>query len=120
MDIDEVQPRHWLFGGTFALVAVIALLGFLAWGCPQYAVYSQRQAGEAELAQAQYTRQVAVAEAKAKQEAAQSLAAADTLRAHGVAESNRIIGQSLKQNDEYLTWLWIESLYAPPEKDEKK
>lgn len=99
-----------LFGGLFGVILVVGLIFLTMWGCPQYEVYSKRQTGEAELAAAQYTRQVAVAEAKAKQEAAGSLAAADTLRAHGVAESNRIIGQSLKQNDEYLTWLWIESL----------
>lgn len=80
------------------------------WAYPQYNVYSSRQSGEAELAKANYSRQTAVVEAKAHQEAAQSLAAADTLRAMGVARSNQIIGQSLKDNPDYLKWLWVESL----------
>lgn len=104
------NPAPFLFGGIMGFTFIVILVIAMMWGCPQYEVYSKRQSGEAELAQAEYTRKVAVLEANAKRDAAQSLAAADTLRAHGVAESNRIIGQSLKQNDEYLTWLWIESL----------
>lgn len=88
---------------------------------PQYNVYQQRKAGEAELAHAQAQREVVVAEAKAKYEAAAYLAAADTTRAHGIAKSNYIIGNSLRNNREYLQYLWIEQLekanvvYVPTE-----
>ena len=98
---------------------LVATLGF--WGCPQYSVYSARKDGEAILAHAQSSREVAVAEAKAKMESATLLAQADTIRACGVAASNRIIGQSLKNNKEYLQWLWIDHLekanviYVPTE-----
>ncbi len=43
-------------------------------------------------------------------ESASLLAQADTLRAHGVARSNQIIGASLKDNAEYLYWLWIDNI----------
>lgn len=66
--------------------------------------------GEAKLAHAQASKEVAVAEAKAKMESASLLAQADTIRAHGVARSNEIIGQSLQNNQAYLYWLWIDNI----------
>ncbi|HHT9135849.1 MAG TPA: hypothetical protein ACFYEK_01250 [Candidatus Wunengus sp. YC60] len=100
-------------------VMVVICLGM--YGCPQYGVYSARKEGEAILAHAQSSREVAVAEAKAKMESSSLLARADTIRACGVAASNRIIGQSLKNNSEYLQWLWIDqiekanTIYVPTE-----
>lgn len=57
-------------GCTLAAVgaAIILLLVFLI-GYPQYRVYSQRLAGEAALAEAQSSRQVAILEARAKKKA---------------------------------------------------
>lgn len=81
-------------------------------GCPHYNVYSERLAGEAELAKAESTRRVAIAEANAKKESASALAAAEIERAKGVAEANRIIGESLQGNDAYLRYLWIQTLDA--------
>lgn len=70
--------------------------------------------GAAELAHAKSSREVAVTEAKAKMESASMLAAADTIRAHGVARSNQIIGESLKNNEAYLHWLWIDNIEKNP------
>lgn len=101
--------------------ALLFIIGSWMYFGPQYKVYSRKKDGEAELAHAQAQREVVVAEAKAKFEAASMLAAADTLRAHGVAKSNEIIGTSLRNNKEYLQWLWIEQLdkanvvYVPTE-----
>src|SRR5476651_1857811 len=89
---------------------ILALMVLCLWGCPQYNVYSQRKEGEAQLAKAQYNRQVAVAEANAKYESAKLLADADTIRAHGIAQSNQIIGRSLENNPSYLQWLWIDEI----------
>lgn len=101
-------------GGISLTVGVILLLLGLVilgmWGCPQYNVYTQRKEGEANLAHAQSSKEVAVAEAKAKMESAAYNAQADTIRAHGIARSNQIIGNSLKNNQEYLQWLWIDEL----------
>jgi regulator of protease activity HflC (stomatin/prohibitin superfamily) len=100
-------------GMSIAGMAVTFIGGMIVlsmWGCPQYSVYSARKEGEAVLAHAQSSREVAVAEAKAKMESASLLAQADTIRAHGIAESNQIIGKSLQGNPSYLQWLWIDQM----------
>lgn len=79
-------------------------------GCPFYNVYTQRMQGKAEFERANYNRMIKVTEANATYDASQKLAQADTVRAHGIAKSNEIIGRSLKQNPMYLQWLWIEQL----------
>ena len=103
-------------GASIALyvIAAILVLGGLVfggmWGCPNYSVYQQRLEGEAELAQANYSTQVAVQEAHAKMDSAELLAQAEVARAKGVAQANAIIGESLKGNEGYLRYLWIMSL----------
>ncbi|MFO0958220.1 MAG: hypothetical protein U0800_12475 [Isosphaeraceae bacterium] len=79
-------------------------------GCPQYNVYASRLSGEAKLAEAEASRQVAVREAQAKRDSAGLLAQAEIERAKGVAEANKIIGDSLKGNEDYLRYLWIDGL----------
>lgn len=100
--------------GTLALLVLAGIIALGMWGCPTYNVYSKEMSGKAELAQADYNRRIAVLEANAKKDAAVSLAAADVERAKGVAQANQIIGQSLRQNEDYLTWLWIEGLKDNP------
>ena len=86
-------------------VGVFAAIVFI--GGPQYNVWQQSLAGKAELQKAEYTRQVAVLEAQAKKDSAQQLAEAEIIRAGGVAKANQIIGDSLKDNREYLQYLYI-------------
>lgn len=95
------------------LLAVAALSAILLSGCdmyPPYRVYSQKMEGEAELAKANYSKQVQIQDALAKKESAKSLADAEVIRAQGVAQANKIIGDSLKGNDGYLRYLWINKL----------
>jgi regulator of protease activity HflC (stomatin/prohibitin superfamily) len=92
---------------AFLAVGVIAVLGLLFVGGPMYNVWQQSLAGKAELQKAEYTRQVAVLEAQAKKDSAQQLADAEIIRASGVAKANQIIGNSLKDNREYLQYLYI-------------
>lgn len=80
------------------------------WGCPKYQVYSQRMDGESQLAHAEYSKKVQVQDALGKLEAAKSLAQAEVERAKGVAQANKIIGDSLKNNEDYLRYLWIHNL----------
>ncbi|NRH21571.1 membrane protease subunit [Candidatus Gracilibacteria bacterium] len=79
-------------------------------GYPQYLVYEQRLVGEAELERQKYAKQVAVQEAEAKRDSAALLAEAEVARAEGVAKANKIIGESLKGNEAYLRYLWIDTL----------
>ena len=100
-----------------ALIIIAAATLFV--GGPVYNVWSQSLAGKAELQKAEYTRQVAVLEAQAKKDSAQQLADAEVIRASGVAKANQIIGDSLKDNSEYLSYLWITGLEEGAEKGNK-
>jgi regulator of protease activity HflC (stomatin/prohibitin superfamily) len=92
------------------IAGVFVIGGLLFVGGPQYNVWQQSLAGKAELQKAEYTRQVAVLEAQAKKDSAQQLADAEIIRATGVAKANQIIGDSLKDNREYLQYLYITGL----------
>ncbi|PYD49306.1 membrane protease subunit [Novacetimonas pomaceti] len=84
-------------------IVAVTLIGVAAYALPQYQVYSARMHGEAELARATQNRQVLVQTAQAERDA-------EILRAEGTAKANKIIGESLKENSEYLRWLWISKL----------
>jgi regulator of protease activity HflC (stomatin/prohibitin superfamily) len=92
------------------VIVFVGAFAFGLWGCPQYSVYSQRMEGESQLAHAEYSKKVQVQDALGKLEAAKSLAQAEVERAKGVAQANLIIGDSLKNNEGYLRWLYIEGL----------
>lgn len=83
--------------------ALIACIGY-------YNVWHQGKTGEAALKKAEWTRQIAVREAMAKRDSAVMLAQAEIERAKGVAEANKIIGESLHNNESYLRYLWIDTL----------
>lgn len=95
---------------SLCTVLLIGILAGAMYGCPRYEVYTQRLNGEAELARASQNRQIKIQEAKAKLEAATLEAQAEIERAKGVAEANKIIGDSLKGNEAYLRYLWIQGL----------
>lgn len=90
------------------LAAVLLLAALLGW--PQYRVYQQRLSGEAALAEAQSSRQVAILEARAKKESAASLAEAEVIRAEGAAKANQILQNSLGGPEGYLRYLQIQAL----------
>ena len=91
-------------------VAAAAVVAFGMFVMPMYRVWQQNQEGKAELARAEQNRQITVQEALAKAEAAKALAQAEVIRAEGVARANQIIGESLKDNEAYIHYLWIEAL----------
>jgi hypothetical protein len=106
------QMRGEVELAAVALVAMLILIILAGgmFGCPHYGVYSQRLEGEAELAKAEYSKKVAVQEAQAKKDSAKMLAEAEVERAKGVAQANAIIAESLKGNEAYLRYLWIQTL----------
>lgn len=107
MDSEVKAIISW---GTFFGILFLLIVSLGMWGCPKYNVYSQQLQGQAALAHAQSSKEIAVAEAKAKMEAADMLAQAEVKRAEGVAKANQIIGESLKNNEAYLRYLWINNL----------
>jgi len=96
---------------TVGIVAIVALFGLGMWGCPQWNIYNQEMDGIAKLKHAESERRAMVETARAKKDAAVFEAAAEIERAKGVAEANKIIGTSLKGNDAYLRYLWIQGLH---------
>lgn len=104
---NESNPVPWI---VIVVMTFGLAIGGGMWGCPQYSVYSAEQDGKAKLAKANQDREIRVREATAQRDAAKMLAEADVERAKGVAAANKIIGESLKDNESYLRWLWIEGM----------
>lgn len=105
------QQDHTLRNASIIGVSFILSLFIInAVAGPLYNVWAQSLQGKAELQKAEYTRQVAVLEAQAKRDSASQLAEAEIIRAEGVAKANQIIGNSLKDNREYLQYLYITGL----------
>ena len=88
----------------------VLLLIIVMYVYPQYRVYSQRLSGEAALAEAQSSRQVAILEARAKKESSIALAEAEVIRAEGAAKANAILQNSLGGPEGYLRYLQIQAL----------
>ena len=77
-----------VFIGT--MILIFTIIGGI--GYPLYNVWTSEQAGIAELRKAEGNRKIAIQE----------------------AEANRIIGDSLKNNEAYLRYLWIRNLEDGP------
>lgn len=123
--------------GRIILAVVLAIIAIVVINMavmPSYRIYKQNKQGEANLRQQEWEKKILVEQAKAQNESATlnaeatikqetAKAEAEIIRAKGVAEANRIIGQSLKGNEEYLNYLWInniekttsEKIYIPTE-----
>lgn len=131
-DIKYIQNIARFLAGFYLLMAILILIGslfFLNWGWHQFKRFSATQryktyestgladirmkeiSGKKMLAEADWSRKIQIADALAKAEAAKALAQVEIERAKGVAEANRIIGDSLKENEGYLRYLWIEKLH---------
>lgn len=116
------QEGRFFIGEMLVLaVAGIGVLVVLLWGWPKYRVYSSELAGRARLKEAEWSKQILIQEAKAQEQAAllQAQAKVTLARAQGqaeieharaTAEANRIIGASLRDNEAYLRYLWIQGL----------
>ena len=92
------------------LIVVVFMIGLAMIILPLYGVWAAEQHGRAELANAEYSKRVAVETAKAKKDSASFEAEAEVARAQGVAQANHIIGDSLKNKEEYLRYLYITNL----------
>lgn len=99
-----------IFCICFCLFSIISFFWTIDALASVYSVWSSRKVGEAELAKAESNRQIKTLEAKAAEESAKHLANAEIIRAQGVAQANLIIGQSLKENEAYLRYLWVNGL----------
>lgn len=108
----KYQSGQGEIGVIATVLAICAVVVGLFFALPAWNVWRAGLSGEADLRQATQNRQIAIQEAKAKHEAASELAAAEIERAKGVAQANIIIGNSLKDNQGYLRYLWIEAIHT--------
>lgn len=93
----------------FVLMVMAVQISGCVPGCPGY-VYMRESAGEGDYVEAEQNRRIKVLEASAALESAKLTSQAEVERAKGVAEANKIIGDSLRNNEAYLRWLWIDGL----------
>lgn len=93
---------------TGSIVGVFIVIAGLMFILPIYRVWSAGQTGKAELAQADFNRQVQVVNAQANVQAQTFNAQAEVERAKGVAQSNSIIKDSITEM--YIRYLWVQTL----------
>ncbi len=120
--------------GTVLSLSVIIIILIIAafWAWPKYNVYKLELDGIAALKEAEWSKKILIEEAKAQEQAslmraktkvtlaeaegqamlarAKAEGQADIERAKAAATANKIIGNSLKNNDEYLRYVWIKGL----------
>jgi regulator of protease activity HflC (stomatin/prohibitin superfamily) len=108
IDIEDTFVVKFLACCAFLIVGI--LWAYCSFVSPHINVWQQGMEGQAQLAHAEYDRQIATCEAYAKKESAKALAEAEIIRAQGVAEANKIIGDSLNDNESYLRYLWVQGL----------
>ena len=108
---DERGDIDWMKVGVATCVAIVLLIIVSAAASPMYNVWSYELRGKAALKEAEWNRQITIEEAQANLEAEKLNALAEVERAKGVAEANQIIGNSLKDNEGYLWYLWIKGLH---------
>lgn len=108
---NEPSLGRILAGIAIVLSVACGGIGACCYIAPQYDVYKQEKAGEAELKRAESSRRIAVLEAQAIFDSSKLKADASIEQAKGVAEANRIIGDGLKGHEEYLRYLMIQGLH---------
>ena len=121
-----------IFAVFLLALGFILLILVSLWVWPKYNVYKMELNGQASLKEAEWSKQILIEEAKAREQAALMQAKAkvtlaeaegkarivrakaeglaDIERAKAAAESNLIIGKSLKNNEAYLRYIWIKGL----------
>lgn len=103
------------------IIFIVVIIVVLSVVMLKYRIYKQDMQGQANLRQQEWEKKILIEDANAKNESAtlqaQALikqetakAEAEIIRAKGVAEANTIIAGSLKGNESYLRYLWIDKL----------
>lgn len=106
----EKKIPEWMFWTAIGTTISILVIVMLMWGLPKYKIYRLDLKGQAALAEAAWTKKVAIEDAKAAYDSSEWYKKKSIRDAEAVAESNKIIGDSLKGNDAYLRFLWIQNV----------
>ena len=109
-----------VFGIIITLI-VFVVVGFALWGMPKYKIYRLEMSGKAELAEADWNRQIQIKEAEANLESEKLNAQSEVERAKGMAEAIKIENGQLTSL--YIDYLWVRhnkfndktTIYVPTE-----
>lgn len=102
--------RTNFIASIISIVLLIALIALPFWAFPKWNVWRKEQSGRAALAEAEFSKQVQLEEAKANLEAEKLNAQAEVERAKGAAEAIKIEGGQLTEN--YIKYLWVRNLQS--------
>ena len=106
---EEFKVQNWV---KWTIVGVVLLiLVYILWNIvifPQYNIWRKARLGEAQLKEAEYSRQIKVTEAQANLEAERFNKESEIVRAEGVSISNGIIAGSI--TEQYIRYLWVKTL----------
>jgi hypothetical protein len=110
----------WIWGGVFLFVAIVLWFMF---GYPFWSVWASKKSGQAELSQANFAEQVAIAQARARLSAAEMNKEAEIVEADAISQSIATIGDALEKNPSYNRFQWIKmmekgnnaTIYVPTE-----
>ena len=94
-----------IIGSVAVLLIIVAFIAFIMWAIPTYRVWSREMAGRAELAQAEFNKQIIEVEAAARLEAEILNAKAEVERARGAAEAMYLVQDALSET--YIRYLWV-------------
>ena len=92
----------WIVGILFTVGLIVGLM----FGWQSFKVYSKEQTGKATLAEATFSKQVQLEQAKANLEAQKLNSQAEVERAKGAAQAIEIESGKLTEN--YIRYLWVQ------------
>ncbi|MDR0463319.1 MAG: hypothetical protein LBG64_03820 [Pseudomonadales bacterium] len=104
----KVMGMKELLGFTIIGVLALGVIGFVMWLGPTYRVWQQEMSGRAELAEAEWSKQIMIIEAEARLEAERLNAEAEVERARGAAEAMYIVEDALTET--YIRYLWVRTM----------
>ena len=113
---EQNEAKSTFLAVVIGILIIIGIIWSIVFGIQYFKVFSSEQSGKAELAQAEWNRQIIVRQAQAKKDAATLEAEAAITKAHGVSEANRIIANGLGGPEGYLRYLYIEMLMEQKDK----
>lgn len=108
MERSTAEAIWWLAWRIVAGILVLSIL--VSAGCPVYTVWQQEMAGKAQLAEASWSRQIAIEEARARLESASMDAESEIIRSIGLAAAADSVIRVLGSADHYLRYLWINTV----------
>jgi len=88
-----------------SILLVVGVVGVALWGIPTYRVWQMEMAGRAQLAEAEWNRQIIIREAEARLEAEILNAQAEIERAKGAAQAMYVVQDALTET--YIRYLWV-------------